>query len=78
MPGVGGFNISAVTWANGSTGLTGTVSPSNSLVGDQGAEFGGGGGGDQVGIGGIVPLVNGNYVVESPYWSNGSLTSVMR
>ena len=54
---VGDVQIShkgAVTWADGTTGLVGTVSASNSLVGT-----------DRLGNGGIVPLANGNFVVSS-------------
>jgi hypothetical protein len=57
--------VGAVTWANGNTGVTGAVSPSNSLVGTNI--------GDQVGGQGIIPLNNGNYVVQSGLWNlNGS------
>ena len=67
----------AVTWASGSTGLSGIVEPANSLVGTAT--------GDQVGGGVLVdfPLVhhvaaltNGNYVVISASWSNGSTMNV--
>ncbi len=58
----------AVTWANGKTGLTGTVSAANSLVGSSAD--------DQVGNDGVTPLSNGNYVIKSPYWSNGPLAGV--
>src|SRR5205807_1054725 len=51
------------TWGNGSTGVTGTVSATNSLVG--------GNPNDYVGFDGVTPLSNGNYVVESPYWNVG-------
>lgn len=54
----------AVTWANGATGITGVVSPSNSLVGSQTN--------DQVGSGGVVALAGGNYLVRSPNWANGA------
>ncbi|MFY7866282.1 filamentous hemagglutinin N-terminal domain-containing protein, partial [Roseateles sp.] len=54
----------AVTWGNGSTGISGAVSSSNSLVGSQA--------GDNVGATDITKLSNGNYVVRSPNWSNGS------
>ena len=47
----------AVTWGNGTTGISGTVSAANSLVGSTAS--------DQVGIGGITALSNGNYVVNS-------------
>jgi len=58
----------AVTWANGATGLAGVVSPSNSLVGTTAN--------DQIGYGFVLPLINGNYFVASPGWSNGSFASV--
>ena len=57
----------AVTWADGTTGLTGIVSPSNSLVGTTAN--------DNVGYNFAWPLINGNYFVASPYWSNGSSAS---
>src|SRR5262249_33984547 len=50
----------AVTWGNGNTGITGTISDANSLVGSSS--------GDQVGYLGISFLSNGNYVVKSPMW----------
>jgi filamentous hemagglutinin family protein len=64
-------DVGAVTWVNGTTGLTGAVSGSNSLVGSTAS--------DQVGYGnygsdGITVLVNGNYVVASPRWNNGAAT----
>ncbi|HZI52357.1 MAG TPA: hypothetical protein VFD56_01535, partial [Chitinophagaceae bacterium] len=54
----------AVTWVNGTTGLSGVVSSSNSLVG--------GSTNDQVGR--ITLLDNGNYLVVSPDWDNGPAT----
>ena len=54
----------AVTWGNGATGTGGVVSSANSLVG--------GTANDQVGIGNVAALSNGNYVVSSPDWDNGS------
>jgi hypothetical protein len=54
----------AVTWGDGSKGITGVVSSSNSLVGTQ--EW------DKVGVGGIRALANGNYVVVSYRWANGT------
>src|SRR5439155_27193559 len=60
----------AVTWGNGSTGVRGTVSDTNSLVGllrlPLPLTLG-----DQVGSGGVVALSNGNYVVLSPSWNLG-------
>jgi filamentous hemagglutinin family protein len=57
----------AVTWVNGSTGMTGVVSAANSLVGSQV--------GDMVGSSGITALSNGNYVVRSRFWANGAASS---
>ncbi|MBS1633908.1 MAG: T9SS type A sorting domain-containing protein [Bacteroidetes bacterium] len=55
----------AATWGNGSTGITGVVSSSNSLVGSSND--------DEVAVNGVMALANGNYVVVSPYWNNGSI-----
>lgn len=62
----------AVTLIDGGTGLNGTISSANSLVGSSVGD----------GVGGPVPymgdvksikvLTNGNYVVVSPAWNNGS------
>src|SRR5262249_26871117 len=67
-------NTGAVTWGSGTTGITGTISAANSLVGS--------GAGDQVGAdfdastatgsGGVTPLANGNYVVASAYWNKNT------
>lgn len=59
-------NVGAVTWGNGTTGIFGTVSAANSLVGSATD--------DQVGSGGITALSNGNYVVRSLLWNNGATT----
>src|SRR5262249_12505978 len=48
----------AATWGNGTTGTTGVVTATNSLVGSQA--------GNQVGSVGVIALANGNYVVTSP------------
>jgi muramidase (phage lysozyme) len=56
-------DVGAVTWCNGTTGLTGVVSSSNSLVGSTAN--------DLIGGGGVTPLSNGNYVVRSNFWNNG-------
>ena len=53
----------AVTWGNGSSGTSGTVSNTNSFVGSTAN--------DRVGGGGITVLSNNNYVVYSPTWNNG-------
>ncbi len=58
----------AVTWGSASSGVTGLVSETNSLVGYAPS--------DQVGAGGVFALANGNYVVNSPVWDNGSLANV--
>ncbi|MBI1325712.1 hypothetical protein GC170_21315 [bacterium] len=55
----------AVTWGNGTSGMTGVVSASNSLVGTSSL--------DLVGIGGVKALSNGNYVVNSSLWDNGAI-----
>jgi hypothetical protein len=57
-------SVGAVTWANGSTGLSGPVATTNSLIGTHA--------GDQVGSGGATALSNGNYVVSSPNWISGT------
>jgi hypothetical protein len=59
-------NAGAVTWGDGTSGITGVVSAANSLVGSIA--------GDQVGVGGVTALSNGNYVVRSYYWNNGTAT----
>ncbi|MCF2503726.1 T9SS type A sorting domain-containing protein [Dyadobacter sp. CY107] len=55
----------AVTWGNGNTGITGVVSASNSLVGLKAD--------DKVGTDNVVELANGNFVVQSRHWDNGSV-----
>ncbi|MBS1230960.1 MAG: filamentous hemagglutinin N-terminal protein, partial [Proteobacteria bacterium] len=56
----------AVTWGSGTSGISGVISSTNSLVGSTKN--------DQVGGAGVTALTNGNYVVSSPYWSNGAAT----
>ena len=65
----------AVTWGNGSIGITGPVTTVNSLYGTQG-DLRYGFPYDQVGAYGVTALSNGNYVVQSPYWDNGPLQNV--
>jgi hypothetical protein len=55
----------AVTFGNGTTGTTGVISASNSLVGSNAQDF--------VGNRGVTALPNGNYVVSSMNWHNGEL-----
>ncbi len=57
-------DVGAVTWCDGTTGRVGAVSSSNSLVGSTAN--------DQVGSTGITALTNGNYVVNSTSWDNGT------
>ncbi|MCW1887665.1 choice-of-anchor D domain-containing protein [Luteolibacter flavescens] len=54
----------AVTWGSGTTGISGTVSPSNSLVGASAD--------DKAGFRGISTLPNGNYLVRTASWDNGT------
>ncbi len=62
----GGATLGAVTWANGTTGLSGTLSSSNSLVGATTD--------DQVGSNGIIILANSsNFVALSSGWDNGGI-----
>ncbi len=56
----------AATWGSGTTGIAGAVSTANSLVGSTAL--------DQLGSI-IVPLSNGNYVVNTPYWTSGATTN---
>ncbi len=60
-------NLGAATFASGTTGLVGSVTPANSLIGQVSN--------DQVGAE-IVALANGNYLVCSPRWngSRGAIT----
>jgi hypothetical protein len=53
----------AVTWGNGSAGVTGVVSAANSLIGSTIS--------DRVGGTSVTPLANGNYVVCSEWWEDG-------
>jgi hypothetical protein len=58
----------AVTWVNGAAGVTGPVSAANSLVGSTANDSVGGGNNG----GNVMPLSNGNYVVDSPNWTDGA------
>jgi hypothetical protein len=55
----------AVTFGSGTGGISGVVSPANSLVGSTA--------GDVVGSEGVTALANGSYVVRSPNWDNGAV-----
>ena len=61
-------NAGAVTWGDGTSGVVGTVSAANSLVGTASNH--------NIGIGGTYVLTNGNYVVSSYNWDNGATTNV--
>ncbi len=54
----------AVTWCSATTGCSGVVSATNSLVGTSP--------GDGIGVHSIVVLSNSHYVVRSPLWDNGT------
>jgi len=58
----------AVTWVNGTTGLDGTVSPANSLVGTSPN--------DSLGAYAISVLANGNYVVPVPTWGPTNIGAI--
>ena len=60
----GAANAGAVTWCSGTTGLSGVVSPANSLVGSTAS--------DAIGTT-VTALTNGNYVVLSFQWNNGAV-----
>jgi trimeric autotransporter adhesin len=60
----------AVTWANGTTGFSGAVSAANSLVGTTDFD---GVGSDFLGLSGITPLTDGDYVVVSAAFDNGAV-----
>jgi len=52
-----------VTWGNGTTGISGIISSTNSLVGSTAYDA----------VGNIIVLSNGNYVVSSGGWDNNGL-----
>jgi len=58
------LNVGAATWCNGTSGRVGIVSNTNSLIGAKAN--------DSVSCAGITPLANGNYVVRSSHWDNGT------
>ena len=65
--------VGAVTFGNGTSGISGEVSETNSLVGsDRLAPVG------NIGIdnGGVIALPNGNYVISSDLWSSDTVSSV--
>ena len=60
-------NVGAVTFGNGTTGISGVVSAANSLVGSTAN--------DLIGNGGVMVLPNNNYLVSSSSWNNGAATN---
>jgi major membrane immunogen (membrane-anchored lipoprotein) len=64
-------NAGAATWGNGTTGITGPVTPANSLVGIHTDDHVGGGPSGSFVFSTTLP--NGNYVISSPFWNNGSI-----
>jgi hypothetical protein len=60
-------DVGAATWGNGATGTTGPVTPANSIIGSTA--------GDLVSTTDIDRLDNGNYVVISPTWDNGTVVN---
>jgi hypothetical protein len=72
----------AVTWGNGATGIAGRITPANSLVGTNTDDSVGDSGVppndddpvyDYDPVSGVVALSNGDYVVASSEWDNGSV-----
>jgi hypothetical protein len=61
-------DVGAVTRVNATTGLSGVISASNSLIGANA--------GDEVGDNGAVALSTGHYVVLSPYWDSATAVDV--
>ncbi|HAH45689.1 MAG TPA: hypothetical protein DCM07_12700, partial [Planctomycetaceae bacterium] len=55
----------AVTFGDGTTGVTGVVSADNSFVGS--TRF------DKIGSNGLIELSNGNFLVRSYYWDNDGM-----
>jgi hypothetical protein len=59
-------DVGAVTWCSGSSGCSGQISASNSLIGSTTN--------DQIGSQ-ILDLINGNYVVRSINWDNNTIVN---
>ncbi|MBF8263644.1 MAG: filamentous hemagglutinin N-terminal protein, partial [Parachlamydiales bacterium] len=57
----------AATWGNGLGGTVGLVNTMNSLMGSANSH--------KVSSGGIAALTNGNYVVSSPFWNVGGVST---
>jgi hypothetical protein len=63
----GVVDAGAVTWCSGTSGVSGAVTSSNSLVGTTAS--------DQVGSSGVTALSNGNYVVSSANRDNAGVVN---
>lgn len=63
-----GVYTGSITWASGTTGRSGVISESNSLMGEYENEGVGNSGSSKIGV---VPLANGNYVVLTRFWNGG-------
>lgn len=62
----GAVDAGAVTWASAKTGVAGVLSDQNSMVGSTAN--------DRVGEkANLHILLNGNYVIATPFWDNGSI-----
>ena len=57
-------DVGAVTFGSGTTGVSGSVSATNSLVGTTNGDMS---------TAGVTALTNGGYVVMSPLWNNGAV-----
>ncbi len=55
----------AATWGDGTKGVSGAITAANSLVGSKAAD-----------LGVAIALTNGNYVVSSPKWDDGTVVDV--
>ncbi len=66
-------DVGAATFGNGSTGISGILSPANSLIGSSANDRVGG---NSNGSARVHALANGNYVVASPFWNNGAVADV--
>jgi len=64
----GAVDVGAATWGDGTTGITGAVTTTNSLHGTTAGDF--------VGSSGVTALANGNYVVSSSSWDDGGTANV--
>ncbi|GAA4430597.1 hypothetical protein GCM10023091_00050 [Ravibacter arvi] len=69
----GSEGYGAVTWGNGNGGTTGVINATNSLIGSKNGDRLGE---DFISGEGVTILNNGDYVVTSPRWDNGTLGQV--